>query len=97
MNKEEILATKNWSSEYPYYAEMAECEILDAMDEYAKQECIGFAEWVAINGWYLNKIKRWSNRDDNSNSLVEVLAGSKSTEELYTLFLNTKIPPIEHE
>ena len=39
--KEQILATKNWNDEYPNY--MAEDEILEAMDIYAKQEAIAFS------------------------------------------------------
>lgn len=35
MTKEEILTTKNWSSEYPNY--MAESQIHEAMDEYYNQ------------------------------------------------------------
>ena len=90
MNKEEIIGSVN-NAEFigegtPVWTFD---QISEMMDQYAKQECIAFAEWAAVNGWYLNKIKRWSKRDDNSNSLVEVLAGSKSTEELYTLFLES--------
>jgi hypothetical protein len=41
-SKEEILSKKNWSSEYPNF--MAECEIEDAMDEYAKEGAIDFLD-----------------------------------------------------
>jgi hypothetical protein len=61
--------------------------VLPAMDEYAKLKSIGFAEWIAINGWYFNKIKRWSNRNEDSDNLILVIAGTKSTEELYSLYL----------
>jgi hypothetical protein len=47
MTKEMILATKNWSTEYPNF--MAESEILDAMDEYAKQQAIAFMNWAMDN------------------------------------------------
>lgn len=57
------------------------------MDEYAKQQCIGFAEWASVNGWYFNKIKRWSNRNESSENLIEVLSATRTTEELYQLFL----------
>ena len=55
---------------------------------YAKQQCIAFAEWASINGWYLNKIKRWSNRNESSDNLILILSATKSTEELYLLFFN---------
>jgi hypothetical protein len=64
--------------------------IEEAMDQYPKQQSIGFAEWVAIDGWYLNKIKRWSNRGNTSNNLIEVLSSTKSTDELYTLYQETQ-------
>jgi hypothetical protein len=59
-------------------------------DYYAKQEAIAFAEWLSINGWYLNKIKRWSNRNESSDDLIEVLSSTKSTDELYTLYQETQ-------
>lgn len=61
-----------------------------AMDRYAKQVAISFAEWISINGWYFNKIKRWSNRNETSDNLIIVLSATKSTEELYALFLTHK-------
>ena len=57
-----------------------------AMDEYAKQHSMAFLEWASINGWYLNKIKRWSNRNESSDNLIDVLSATKTTEELYSLF-----------
>jgi hypothetical protein len=62
--------------------------IYDAMSDYAQQMSIGFAEYVSMNGWYFNKIKRWSNRNENSHSLTEVLSTTKTTEELYKLYLS---------
>jgi hypothetical protein len=58
-----------------------------AMDDWAEQVAISFAEWISINGWYFNKIKRWSNRNETSDNIIIVLSATKSTEELYTLFL----------
>lgn len=43
MSKEDILAKKNWNSEYPNY--MAENQIHEAMDEYAKQCLMGFKKF----------------------------------------------------
>lgn len=68
--KEEILATKRWSTEYPTY--MSEHEIQDAMDEYAKQQSIDFAQWLSemttiiheekITLYrYCNKMNEWGN------------------------------------
>jgi len=61
--------------------------IRESMDQYAKQQSVAFAEWVVINGWYFNKINRWSNRNESSDNLIEVLSATKSTEELYSLYL----------
>lgn len=58
----------------------------DDISNYAKQQSIGFIEWISINGWYFNKIKRYSNRNESSDNLIEVLSATKSTEELYTLY-----------
>lgn len=44
-SKEEILATKNWSREYPNY--MAESEIHDAMDEYMKESVLDAFSFLA--------------------------------------------------
>lgn len=52
----------------------------------SKAKSIGFAEWIAINGWYFNKIKRWSNRNEASDNLILVISATKSTEELYSLY-----------
>jgi len=65
--------------------------MMDAMGQFASQEsrkkAIGFAEWAAKNGWYLNKICRWSNRGESSANLIEVLSSTKTTTELYDLYL----------
>lgn len=58
----------------------------EAMSQYAEQESILFAEWAAMNGWYFNKIGRWSNRGEKSENLIEVLSSTKSTTELYQLY-----------
>ena len=79
-----------WNSEEVNGDEVKTIRATDSvtvMKLYAKETSIAFAEWLSINGWYLNKIKRWSNRNDNSDNLLDVLSATKSTEELYTLFL----------
>lgn len=81
MTKEAILSKKNWSSEYPNY--MAESEILDAMDIYAKQEVIEFSNW----------------KDKNFNKAIGgfthvmgdlLYKGMFSNKDLYLLFLQGK-------
>ncbi len=44
ISKEEILAKKNWSSEYPNF--MCESEIHDAMDEFAMEQAIAYGVFV---------------------------------------------------
>ena len=66
-------------------------ELYACMDEFAKSTAIGFAEWIATNGWYFNKIKRWSNRNENSDNLILIIAATKSTEELYSLYCESQI------
>ncbi len=76
MTKETILATKNWSIEYPNY--MAENEILDAMDEYAK----AFANWI--------RTEKWNNRNGYDWCRYETIYSDisvKTTEELYSQFI----------
>jgi hypothetical protein len=55
-----------------------------------EKRAIAFAEWLSINGWYFNKIKRWSNRNESSDNLIKVLSSTKSTEELYTQFIESQ-------
>lgn len=88
MTKKEILENYRGYGETGY--------VLKAMDEYARQEALAFAElafaeWISINGWYFNKKKRYSNRNESSDNLIEVLSATKSTEELYTLYLNQSL------
>lgn len=45
MSKEEILGKHNWSSEYPTGGFDPRQEILEAMDEYAKQEAISLLRY----------------------------------------------------
>lgn len=82
MTKEEILETKNWSSEYPNY--MAENQILEAMDEFSEQQVISFLNWIDEEKWD-NKVYagRWFNIN-NSNYSTKLL----STQQLYHLFKN---------
>lgn len=58
-----------------------------AMDKYAQQIAILFAEWAAKNDWYFNKISKWSNRNESSDGLLPTLASMKTTSELYQIFL----------
>lgn len=80
-SKEEILAAKDWNSEYPNY--MAEHEILDAMDDWAEQVAISFAEWLDGEGYecFLHTdegVKHWHDIREK---------GNYTTPQLYTLFL----------
>lgn len=91
MTKEEIYddaslrLAEMWRPGEPEQKQVA----MEMMDQYAKQEAIGFAEWAGQNGWYLNKIGVWSNRNDNTPGLIEALAASKTTEQLYEIYLST--------
>lgn len=60
--------------------------VYQSMEAYAEQTAISFAEWAAKNGWYLNKIGRWSNIGEASTNLIEVLSATKTTAELFTLY-----------
>lgn len=52
----------------------------DAMDEYAKESSIGFAEWIAKNNWW-NDSGMWTQDVNNIRQYT--------TEQLYTLYLQT--------
>lgn len=59
-----------------------------AMDEYAKQQAIGFAEYLGMWGWELcpaghSESGKWI-------SPTNIQYGFKTIEELYTLYLNQK-------
>lgn len=84
--KEEILETKNWNSEYPNY--MAESEILDAMDEYAKQEVVNYDKWR-----HKQKYVQYLGFDTPTYNKEKPIAGKEvyfSTEQLYELYLQSK-------
>jgi hypothetical protein len=82
--KEEILQKEyssrvmNWEKAYRRETSLIESAHA-AMDQYAKQKCIAFAEWmVRRNGHYLG---------DGKWRVGHLL--TKTTEELYTLYLQT--------
>lgn len=79
MSKDEILQRELTSDEYDFVQNKINFE--DAMDEFSKQECIGFLKFAAIEGWYYwKKTESWTNDDDDF----------KSTEELYKHFIKSK-------
>jgi len=65
-----------------------------AMDQYAKQECIAFAEWLKISAWsyspYLIEDPVW--KLTGNFLLLNPTAENKnySKEELYTIYLQQK-------
>jgi len=62
--------------------------VCNAMNIYAEQTATEFIEWAAKEGWYFNKIRHWSNRGESSTNFIEVLAATKTTAELFTLYKN---------
>lgn len=89
------------------YAAIKEKEVLAAMDEYAKQESIGFAEW--INGDYTEvesaelRRKAWVNFRENEvlvhgsdfhyTTLINEVG--LTTEQLFELYLQSKQPTVK--
>jgi len=70
MTKEEIKRkSKSWDA---------------SMDEYAEQECIGFAEWIDDGLMFMAHDDRWVNVKDGSRP---------TTKELYQLYLKSKQQP----
>jgi hypothetical protein len=51
------------------------------MDEYAKQEAIGFAEWIAEKGYKLRPYHGWINMESENYY---------TDNQLYTIYLNQK-------
>ena len=70
-------------------------DILRAMDEYAKQEAIGFAEWVMENYW----IREPFPRKDTGKTMWAIYGEGKEPDELKTtkqllnLYLQSKSKP----
>lgn len=88
--KEEILRDSlHYDSEVPDHKFKSEFAIeLAAMDEYAQQESIAFAEWCVAGGWYMSnatangmKIFYWTNESN---------ANAATTDQLYNLYLQSK-------
>lgn len=66
---------------------ITEKQIQAAMDDYAKQEAIAFAEWVIKSNYDFNgKTGMWY----NFISTPEIDLPEKPTEQLYSLFLEQK-------
>ena len=78
ISKEEILQ-KNHTISSPVFGYI---QVDKSMDEYAKQEAIAFAEWCAVNKYYFLG-REWSILENN-------VATGKTTEQLYSLFLEQK-------
>lgn len=83
MTKEEILEDKNgffYLEDTVYH----EDGVKEAMDEFAKQEAIAFGIWINENGYRIHDriFNTWENDND-----IEV---EFTTEQLYTLFLQSK-------
>jgi len=87
MSKEEILTNKGECYEYDYGLIVTPyVDALNAMDEYAKQEALTYADWIFDNGWekvwmgqdYLG----WSNQGNYSSTITE--------SELYNQYIKSK-------
>ena len=82
MTKEEILKKFFGDADF----ESSDYE-LEAMDFFAEQECVGFADW--IDGCMYSKVY-----DDKQEDYIEWTDGgeiiAKSTKELYQLYLKSK-------
>lgn len=83
MTKEEILEDKNgffYLEDTVYH----EDGVKEAMDEFAKQEAIAFAEWIGRNDYifYGGENNTWYHSDDRKRK------NPLTTEQLYQLFLN---------
>jgi len=66
-------------------------DALASMDEYAEQECIGFAEWKLKNGYKWD----WDDKVWKTSRLYHVATNDfteYTTKELYQLFLKSKQP-----
>ena len=87
MIKEEIYDKhrKNFS-EYGNMKRMSSA----AMDEYAVQQSIAFAEWITSNEYEYNQVgKFWEFYDSNGAGRYGLKFLCNTTEELYNLFLNS--------
>lgn len=85
MTKDEILKDNGAHLHDEAYQYSGDTEDLrTAMDEYAKQECIAFAEWAAINLWTYD-------RDEDTWSKIDIFPYRYlATEELYVRFLTDR-------
>lgn len=74
MTKKEILENHRGYGEIGY--------VLKAMDEYTKQEAIGFVHWITSEQeWVRDESGNWIERMKHNPKVI-------TTEELYTLYLN---------
>lgn len=66
-----------------------------AMDEYAKQECGDFAEWLNMNRWYTYDYSKnvWYYSFEHVTAISDanyLKNYTKTTEELYNIYLKQK-------
>lgn len=62
-------------------------KIKTAMDEYAKQQAIGFAEWIKKGDWFQDRDGSWNYSAFDSSVRI-----AESTEKLYELYLKVNKP-----
>ena len=77
MDKEEIIDRNIGFVEHLSYCPRE--DVYRCMDEYAKQQAIGFAEWLGDNYETYDKGIYWSHSDQDNEA--------HTTEELYSLYL----------
>jgi len=87
MSKEETL--KKSLNNSIWWRPVLEENVYSAMDEYAKQEAIGFAEWIIENEFQVHpdKSEYWGKLTfENGRERIQVYTSS----ELYTIYQQTK-------
>ena len=79
LSKEEILGNNDIGSGSLYFN-----RAMEAMDDFSKQECIAFAEWIAdpVNPFIALENNRWCQSCGNSTTW--------STGQLYELFIQSQ-------
>jgi hypothetical protein len=81
--KEIIRYFESTDVEYGLYGAKELC------DEYAKSQCIAFVEWIRVNNYQYDDVKDcYEYHDSNAAGSYGLKFLCKTTDELYTLFLN---------
>lgn len=89
LSKEQVFHAANLKrkKEHGVYPGGYEDAISDAMEEYAKQQCIAFNEWLSENFWVRDPFRNKHTNEFMWTKYGEEVTGTKTINQLYDKYL----------